>query len=127
MTWTSRLAIAAIGLLALARPVAAQAPGPESPPPPWFAIADIPSQDPKIANTRWLWNREARTLRYCRQDAVGKTFTCADATLPAGEWVLRKLEDAPEPGVASATQFFSPDLGQTLECRATSDGALSCG
>jgi hypothetical protein len=125
----TRWAAIAAGLAALAGSAAAgEAPGPESPPPPWFVVADIPSPDPAIADTRWLWNREARTLRYCRQDAAKGEFTCAaDVVLPEGRWVLQRIQAAPEAGVASSARFYSPDRDETLKCRATDDGGFSCG
>jgi hypothetical protein len=90
-------------------------------------IADIPSSDPRIADTRWLWNREARTLRYCRKDATTGAFTCApDVTLPKGRWVLDKIQAEPSAAVASSARFYSPDLDRTLGCQAASDGAFGC-
>jgi len=123
-----RLVITA-GLLALAGPaMAADAPGPASPPPPWFVIADIPGSDPAIADARWLWSREGRTLRYCRKAADTGEFSCApDVALPDGRWTLQRIQAAPEAGVASSARFYSPDRDQALTCRAADDGAFSCG
>lgn len=119
----------AAGLLVLAGPArAADGPRPEAPPPPWFVIADIPVSDPAIADTRWLWSREGRTLRYCRKSAATGAFACApDVTLPDGRWTLQRIQAAPEAGVASSARFYSPDRDQTLTCRATDDGGFSCG
>jgi hypothetical protein len=123
-----RLAAAIIGLTLLTGPAAAlAAPGPESPPKPWFTLADIPGADPKIANTRWLWNREARLLRYCRQDATTHDYTCdPDVTLPRGRWVMQRIQAAPSAAVASSARFYSPDLDRTLECQATANGDFGC-
>jgi len=99
-----------------------------SPPPPWFVIADIPGSDPAIADARWLWSREGRTLRYCRKAADTGEFSCApDVALPDGRWTLQRIQAAPEAGVASSARFYSPDRDQTLTCRAADDGAFSCG
>jgi len=119
-----RLLVAVAALAACAD--AAQA-GPEQPPPPWFVVADIPSHDPAFITTRWLWSREDRALRYCRKPADKPDWTCAaDAVLPDGRWVLQRLQDAPEAGVASSIRFFSPDLDRTLVCEAATDGAVAC-
>ena len=123
-----RLAAAIVGLTLVVRATAAlAAPGPEAPPSPWFVIADIPGADPKITTTRWLWNREARLLRYCRQDATTHAFTCeADVTLPAGRWVMQRIQAAPSAAVASSARFYSPDLDRTLECQAAASGGFAC-
>ena len=118
------LAIAAFGLAVLVQGAAA---GPESPPPPWFVVADIPGKDPAIAETRWLWNREARTLRYCRQDAATGAFACAsDVVMPDGRWVLQRLQAQPSDDVAASARFYSPDRDQTLICTATTAGGFGC-
>jgi hypothetical protein len=117
----------AIGVLAAAALVSAAFAGPEQPPAPWFVVADIPSHDPAFKSARWLLNREARTLRYCRKAAEGPDFACApDVVLPDGRWVIQRLQDVPSPGVASAIRFYSPDLDRNLVCRAASDGAVAC-
>jgi hypothetical protein len=78
-----QLAAAIIGLSVVGSPAAAlAAPGPESPPKPWFVIAEIPGADPKITTARWLWNRQARLLRYCRQDAETHAFSCDPDVTP---------------------------------------------
>jgi hypothetical protein len=116
-----------MGLGLLAGGAAAESPGPQSPPAPWFVVADIPSKDPTIADTRWLWNREAAALRYCRQAAATGEFTCApDVILPEGRWVLQRIQDQPSSGVASSARFYSPDRDETLRCRADDAGALGC-
>jgi hypothetical protein len=118
----------ACALSGLAGAVSAQPPpGPESPPPPWFVVADMPSADARIAITRWLWNREARTLRYCRKSAATGAFSCApDVILPAGRWVLQRIQTLPSSDLDSSARFFSPDLDRTLNCRATVGGEFSC-
>jgi hypothetical protein len=127
-----RAAPAAFALAVLIQAVPAQAaatqpPGPESPPPPWFLVADIPSRAPGVATTRWLWNREARTLRYCRKAAATGAFACAaDVVLPEGRWVLDRLQAQPSADVDSSARFYSPDLDATLICEATTAGDFGC-
>ncbi len=117
----------AILALVLAAPLAAHAGGPEEPPPPWFVVADIPAHDPAVTTTRWLWNREARALRYCRKPVDKDAYACApDALLPNARWVLQRLQDAPEAGVASSIRFYSPEVDRTLTCRAAADGSMAC-
>ena len=119
--------VVAIGLAAATRPAAADD-GPATPTPPWFIVADPPSPDPAFTIDRWLWNREASALRYCRKDAVKGEFTCAgDVGLPKGHWVIDRVQDQPDPGVASSLRFYSPDRDLTLVCRAAMDGGMSCG
>jgi hypothetical protein len=114
-------------LAALALTTPALAAGPEAPPPPWFTVADIPSHDPGFSTTRWLWNREIRSLRYCRKPADKDDYACAaDTVMPKGRWVLQRLQDAPEAGVASSIRFYSPDLDITLRCGASMDGLVQC-
>jgi hypothetical protein len=69
-----------------------------------------------VATTRWLWNREASALRYCRK-AV---------SLPEGRWVLDKIQARPADGVDSAARFYSPDQDRTLHCTATTTGDFGC-
>jgi hypothetical protein len=123
-----RRAAALIGLavLAGAGPALAAA-GPENPPPPWFAIADMQSHAPGFADARWLWDRQTRTLRFCRQDAKTGKFACApDVTLPQGEWALDLIQDHPASDVDSSARFYSPDLDQTLRCTADLSGGFGC-
>ncbi|MDR3511183.1 MAG: hypothetical protein P4L73_06095 [Caulobacteraceae bacterium] len=121
------LGLAALGLALLAHGAAAAPPGPEAPPPPWFVIADIPSRDPKIADTRWLRNREAHALRYCRKDAATGVFTCApDVSLPEGRWVLDRIQAQPSDDLDSSARFYSPDRDQTLRCTASVGGEFGC-
>ena len=124
----NRTAAAIIGLSLIGPPAAAlAAPGPEAPPKPWFVLADIPGADPKITTTRWLWNREARLLRYCRQDATTHDYACdPDVTLPRGRWVMQRIQAAPSAAVASSARFYSPDLDRTMECQAAASGGFGC-
>lgn len=120
-------AVTTAGLLAAAGACGAQTPpGPQSPPPPWFLVTDAASRDPSIADVRLLWNREARTLRYCRKDAATGDFACADTPLPDGRWVLQRIQSQPEDGVDLSARFYSPDLDRTLECQAAQSGAFDC-
>lgn len=123
----SRAALLA-GVLVLAAAGAARAEGgPENPPPPWFTIADMKSHAPGIADARWLWDRQARALRFCRQDAKTGAFACAaDVTLPKGEWTLDLIQDHPSSDVDSSARFYSPDLDQTLHCTADLSGGFGC-
>lgn len=122
-----RSVLLAAGLAALAELARAEPPDPANPPAPWFVISDIPSSDPAVADTRWLWNRTAQTLRYCRQSASTQDFSCApDVVLPEGHWVIDRVQNAPEPGTASSARFYSPDEDRTLTCRASDAGDFSC-
>jgi len=101
--------------------------GPENPPPPWFVIVDVNSHAAGFGDARWLWNRQARTLRFCRQDNKTGKFACAaDVTLPQGEWTLERIQDHPADDVDSAARFYSPDLDQRLECKAMISGDFGC-
>jgi hypothetical protein len=116
-----------LALLAALIASPALAGGPEDPPKPWFAIADIPSHDPAFTTARWLWSREDHMLRYCRKPTGKDAWTCAgDVSLPDGRWVLQRIQDQPEAGVASSARFYSPDKDATLNCRAGDDGGFSC-
>ena len=80
-----------------------------------------------MATTRWLWNREASALRYCRKAAATGKFACApDVSLPEGRWVLDKIQARPADGVDSAARFYSPDQDRTLHCTATTTGDFGC-
>jgi hypothetical protein len=124
-----RLFVSALALAgALLAPAArAEGDGPAAPTPPWFVVANMPSRDPKIGDTRWLWNREARSLRYCRQDAASGEFSCAaDVVMPEGRWVLQRIQARPSDDVAGSARFYSPDLDRTLTCQAMESGAFGC-
>ena len=71
--------------------------------------------------------REARLLRYCRQDATTRDYACdPDVALPRGRWVMQRIQAAPSAAVASSARFYSPDLDRTLECQATTSGGFGC-
>jgi hypothetical protein len=115
-----------VGAVLAAGPALADpSPGPESPPPPWFVIADIPSHDPAYITDRSLWSREDNALRHCRKPADKDEWTCAgDVALPTGRWVLQRIQDKPEAGIASSARFYR-NLDRTLRCHASDDGAFS--
>lgn len=121
------VATAALAGAAMAAGAAWADGGPENPPPPWFAIMNVRSHAEGFIAQRWLWNRQGRTLRFCRQDAKTGKFACAaDVTLPKGEWTLDRIEDHPEDDVDSAARFYSPDLDQRLTCKAMVSGDFGC-
>lgn len=127
-----RPAAAALAALLALAPAAARAQagagdGPAAAAPPWFVVADIPSRDPAIADTRWLWNRQAGALRYCRKAAATGAFTCApDVALPQGRWVIDRIQAQPSEGLDSSARFYSPDRDQTLRCQAAVTGDFGC-
>jgi hypothetical protein len=93
----------------------------------WVKIVDLRSHDPAFTASRWLWSRDGRTLRYCRQPTGQDDWACApDVALPEGRWSLKGLKDRPQAGVASAAQFVSRDKSRTLTCQAKDDGVFGC-